>query len=242
MGSPAVPTRVIGPARISSTGGHSVSTAGDGGGTTGDGAGTEDARARAAAALRRLGHTLMSHEAEADLLGRVAEAAHRVADDLDRAPPRQRDLLELKRRMFDVDVADGGRVSHFDECFISGSQNPLGTAVEVRRDGEEAVARVELGPAFEGAPNRAHGGIVAAIFDDVLGYLLTLRQQPGFTGELTVRYDAPVPMDEPLVFRARVTGQEGRKLFTEAEAYAAGEIVSRARATFVLIDLSRIKV
>lgn len=203
---------------------------------------SDDPRARAAAALRRLGHTLMAREADPDLLARVADAAHRVADDLDEAEPRERDLLELKRRMFDVEVEDGGRVSHFDECFVSGSQNPLGTGVEVRRDGDEAVARVELGPAFEGAPDRAHGGVVAAIFDDVLGYLLTLRQQPGFTGELTVRYDAPVPMGSPLVFRARVTGHEGRKLFTEAEAYADGEAVCRARATFVLIDLSRIKV
>lgn len=202
----------------------------------------DDPRSRAAAALRRLGHALMAHEADDGLLDRVAGAAHRVADDLDAAPPRERDYLDLKRRMFDVEVADGERVSHFDECFVSGSQNPLGTAIEVRRDGDEAVARVELGPAFEGAPNRAHGGIVAAIFDDVLGYLLTLRQRAGFTGELSVRYEAPVPMGAPLVFRARVTGDEGRKLFTEAEAYADGEVVARAQATFVLIDPSRIKV
>lgn len=201
-----------------------------------------DPRARAAAALRRLGHTLMAHEAEPDLLERVADAAHRVADDLNDAPSRERDLLELKRRMFDVDVQDGARVSHFDECFVSGSQNPMGTAIEVRREGEDVVADVELGPAFEGAPNRAHGGIVAAIFDDVLGYLLTLRRDPGFTGELRVRYEAPVPIGQPLVFRARVTGREGRKLFTEAEAYTDGDVACRATATFVLIDLSRIKV
>lgn len=202
---------------------------------------SDDPRARAAAALRRLGHSLMAHEADGDLLERVADAAHRVADDLDASPPRDRDLLELKRRMFDVEVADGQTVSHFDECFISGSQNPLGTGITVRRDGDEAVASVELGPAFEGAPARAHGGIVAAVFDDVLGYLLTLRHEPGFTGELTVRYEAPVPIGQPLEFRARVTGRDGRKLYAEAEAYANGGVVARASATFVLIDLSRIK-
>lgn len=183
----------------------------------------------------------MAHEADADLLVRVADAAHRVADDLDDSPARDRDLLELKRRMFDVEVADGETVSHFDECFVSGSQNPLGTDITVRREGLEAVAAVELGPAFEGAPARAHGGIVAAVLDDVLGYLLTLRREPGFTGELTVRYEAPAPIGQPLEFRARVTGREGRKLYTEAEAYTDGGVVARASATFVLIDLSRIK-
>jgi acyl-coenzyme A thioesterase PaaI-like protein len=200
-----------------------------------------DPRARAAAALRRLGHSLMGREAEPELLERVAAAAHRVADDLDMAPPRERDILELKRRMFEVEVADGQRVSHFDECFVSGEQNPLGIAIQVRREGDEAVAAVELGPAFEGAPNRAHGGIVAAVFDDVLGYLLTLNHEPGFTGELTVRYEAPTPIRQPLEFRARVTGRDGRKLYAEAEARSDGEVVATARATFVTIDLERIR-
>lgn len=201
----------------------------------------EDPRVEAAAALRRLGHTLMAREAPPDLLRRVAEAARRVAEDLDAQPPRQRDLLELKRRMYDVEVADGERVSHFDECFVSGSQNPLGIAIDVRREGDEVVAQVELGPAYEGAPARAHGGIVAAVFDDVLGYLTTLLRRPAFTGELTVRYLAPTPIRQPLEFRARTTGEAGRKLFTEAEAQADGELIATARGTFITITPDRIR-
>jgi acyl-coenzyme A thioesterase PaaI-like protein len=204
-------------------------------------AGLDDPRAHAAAALRRLGHALIAHEADAQLLERVAAAADRVAGDLERQPPRQRDLLELKRRMFDLDVDDGDRVVHFDECFVSGPWNPLGIAIEVHREGDEAVAEVSLGAAFEGAPGRSHGGIVAAIFDDVLGYLLTLRQQPGFTGELTVRYHAATPIGQPLQFRARVVGEEGRKVRTRAEARAGDEVVASAEATFVVIDPERFR-
>jgi acyl-coenzyme A thioesterase PaaI-like protein len=200
-----------------------------------------DPRAHAAAALRRLGHALMAHEADADLLDRVAAAADRVATDLEQQPPRRRDLLELKRRMFDLDVAEGDRVVHFDECFVSGPWNPLGIAIEVHREGDEAVAEVSLGAAFEGAPGRSHGGIVAAIFDDVLGYLLTLRQEPGFTGALSVRYHAATPIGQPLQFRARVIRREGRRLLTEAEATADGEVVASATATFVIIDLERFR-
>jgi acyl-coenzyme A thioesterase PaaI-like protein len=198
--------------------------------------GADHPRGRAAAALRRLGHALMGHEADEALLEEVARAADRVARDLEQQPPRQRDLLELKRRMFDIEVADGQTVVHFDECFVSGPWNPLGIAIDVHRDGDDAVAEVTLGPAFEGAPGRSHGGIVAAIFDDVLGYLLTLRHQPGFTGELTVRYLAPTPIAQPLVFRARLEGQEGRKLWTAAEATANGEVVARATGTFIAIE------
>lgn len=202
----------------------------------------EDApRARAAAALRRMGHALMAHEADDDLLERVAAAADRVTRDLWRAPRRTRDLVDMKRRLFETEVADGERVSHFGGCFVSGAENPLGAAIRVRREGDEAVAEVELGPAFEGAPGRAHGGIVAAIFDDVMGYLLVFLHVPAFTGELTVRYLAPTPLGVPLEFRARVTGREGRRILTESEARTGEEVVARARATFVTVDPDRIR-
>jgi acyl-coenzyme A thioesterase PaaI-like protein len=200
-----------------------------------------DPRARAAGALRRLGHALIGHEADAALLERVAAAADRVAADLEGQPARRRDLLELKRRMFDVEVGEGEPVVHFDECFVSGPWNPLGIAIEVHREGDEVVAEVSLGAAFEGAPGRSHGGIVAAIFDDVLGYLLTLIQEPGFTGELTVRYHAPTPIGQPLEFRARIEGREGRRISTFATASADGEVVASATGTFVVIDPRRLR-
>lgn len=207
----------------------------------------DDPRARAAAALRRLGHALMGHDADPELLRRVAAAADRVAADLEAAPPRERDLRELKRRMFDQEVADGQPVIHFDECFVSGPWNPMGIAIQVERDGDEAVASIELGPAFEGAPGRSHGGIVAAIFDDVLGYLLTFQRTAAFTGELTVRYLAPTPIGQPLQFRARVVDIAGRKLRSTAEAYALtpdgerGEPVATAAGLFIAIDTARIR-
>lgn len=200
----------------------------------------DDPRARAAAALRRMGHALSAHDADPDLLDRVATAADRVTADLEATPRRTRDLLELKRRMFDVEVPDGEPVVHFDECFVSGPWNPLGIGIEVHRDGQEAVATVALGAAFEGAPGRSHGGIVAAIFDDVLGYLLTLHGTPGFTGELTVRYHAATPIDQPLEFRARLLSRDGRKLRTTAEARVAGgapdAVVASAEAVFIAVD------
>lgn len=204
-------------------------------------------RARAAAALRRMGHALARHDADERLLDEVAAAADRVTERLERSPARERDLLELKRRMFDVDVPDGQRVVHFDECFVSGPWNPLGIAMEVHRDGDDAVATVELGAAFEGAPGRSHGGIVAAIFDDVLGYLLTFVNTPGFTGELTVRYHAATPIGQRLQFRARSEGRDGRKLHCSAEARvvadgpAPGEVVASAEATFIAVDPARFR-
>ena len=88
----------------------------------------------------------------------------------------------------------------------------MGVAAETLRDGDDAVVRSTLGDAFEGAPGRAHGGMVAALFDEAMGFVLSIACTPAFTGRLTVTYRAPVPIGVPLEFRARLTGRDGRKL------------------------------
>lgn len=202
----------------------------------------DDPRALAAAAMRRLGHALVAHEVDEELLHRVAAAADRVAGELEQQPQRERDLVGLKKRMFEDPLEHGDRVSHFDECFVSGAWNPMGIAIEVRRESNEIVAEVVLGAAFEGAPGRAHGGIVAAIFDDVMGYVLTLERQPAFTGEMTVRYEAATPMGNRLEFRARLVERIGRKLIVTSEAVDEdGARIASAGGTFIAVDLERIR-
>ncbi len=85
------------------------------------------------------------------------------------------------------------------------------------RDGDDAVAAVTLRAAHEGAPMRSHGGIVAALFDDVFGFVLGFHSLPAFTGELTIRYEAGVPIGVPLECRVRLTEQKGRKLLMAGE-------------------------
>ena len=92
--------------------------------------------------------------------------------------------------------------------------------------------------AFEGAPGRAHGGIVAAAFDDVTGFVIAQLREPAFTGELTVRYLAPVPIDEPLEIRARLDGRERRKLFISGEVRADGTVIATCRAIYITVDPS----
>lgn len=183
---------------------------------------TPGPRVRAAEAVRRLGHALHAHDVDPAVLERIAAAADDVTATIAASPRRQRDEELLRRQMWHEAVDDGAVIDHFEDCFVTGPENALGIGVEVVRDGQEAIGRVVLGPAFEGAPGRAHGGVVAAIFDDVLGCLLNILETPAFTGELTVRYHAPTPIGVPLTFRVHVERVEGRKLDLVGEAHADG--------------------
>lgn len=207
-----------------------------------DGMVASEPRLRAAGSLRRLGHMLVSHDPGDEFFDRVIEAIERVLPEIDASPSRRRLPENMKRGLFEGPPADGERIDHFPDCVISGHANPLGVAIVVHRDGDEAVARVTLGPAFEGAPGRAHGGTVAGIFDDVLGNVLTIIEQPAFTAELTIRYLAPTPLGVELEYRGRLVRRDGRKLWIDGECTGPdGERLAEASGLFIGIDFHRLR-
>ena len=91
--------------------------------------------------------------------------------------------------------ADGEAMFSYDDRPISGRSAPWGLDLDVRRVGREAIATLTLDAAHEGAPGRSHGGVVAALFDDVFGFVIDIESDlPAFTGELTIRYERATPL------------------------------------------------
>ncbi len=195
---------------------------------------TEALRSAAAANLRALAHSFAEHDADDEVLSAIADTAAALERRIDEAPARDR--LQLMRRGIDESLMGLG----FEDRAVGGGSNPTAVELDVRYDaaetGGEIIADVVLRRAFEGAPGRAHGGIVAAAFDDVTGFVIAQLQEPAFTGELTVRYLAPVPVDEPLEVRARLDGRERRKLFISGEVRAADVVIATCRAIYITVD------
>ena len=196
-------------------------------------------RVRAADALRAVGHALVGHHLDDDVLTGLAGDAEAWLPRLEAGDARNRPVDDMKKRLFEDPVGDGAELDHFPDCIVSGPANPMGVNARFHRDGEDAVARFVLGAAFEGAPRRAHGGIVAAVFDDAMGMVLKMIATPAYTGELTVRYLAPTPVNEELEFRARLVERDGRKLRMEAEARHDGHTVATATGLFIAIPPER---
>lgn len=197
-----------------------------------------EARLRAATALRQLGHAIVAHDAPDSDLDELATWAEDLLRRVQAAPRRQRPIGAMKTAQFFGPPPAGVPLDHFPDCVVSGKANPLGIAITAVQEGDEAVARVVLGPAFEGAPGRAHGGIVAAVFDDTLGYVLLMERTPAYTGRLTITYRAPTPVNEPLEFRARLVRREGRKLTIVGHARHHDTLVAEAEGLFIAVDLN----
>lgn len=92
----------------------------------------------------------------------------------------------------------------------------------------------------QGAPGIAHGGLLAAAFDEALGALNWLLQRPAVTARLETDFRRPVPVGEHLYIDGRITGVEGRKVYTQAVGRLGapdGPEVLTAAALFVQVGL-----
>jgi acyl-coenzyme A thioesterase PaaI-like protein len=200
-----------------------------------------EARFRAGKALRDAGHTLVGHQATVELIDELTATLDAVTARLASGPPRSRQPESFSRSHdWGPPPDDGAELSGFDDRPVCGRSSPWSLDPEIRRIGDEIEATVTLRAAHEGAPRRSHGGIVAALFDDVFGFVLSVVQTPAFTGELTVRYEAGTPLHVPLTCRVRLAGREGRKIFMTGELTGPDGVCARGKATFITIDTSRI--
>lgn len=115
-----------------------------------------------------------------------------------------------------------------------GPYNPVFPQLSMRLDGDVSTARVRLGVAHEGPPGCVHGGIVALLFDQLLGQHIQDVGIPGMTGTLEVRYRRPVPLYTELALEARTRLRSGRKVVSEGRLWALGELAADAEGIFVL--------
>lgn len=193
-----------------------------------------DGRRAVGAALRRLGHAVVGHQLEPEVLTALAASLERLADIAGRGDSRQRShhsFVEHLRR-----PARGVVIDPYDDRPFSGRASPWGLDLVARRDGDEVVADVTLESAHEGAPGRAHGGIVAGLFDDVFGFVLGVLAEPAFTGELAIRYRRPTPLHTALTCHGRLVRREGRKLWIGGELRHGDEVLVTAEGLFITVD------
>jgi acyl-coenzyme A thioesterase PaaI-like protein len=126
---------------------------------------------------------------------------------------------------------------HGDMCLICGSAHSTGLRLRLfAGEGVSTYAEVDVTAAHQGQPDRAHGGLLAAAFDEIMGAVNWLVGSSTVTGRLDVVYRAPVPVGETLYFRAWSRGVDRRKSFVSAEcllAGPAGKPAATASAVFI---------
>ncbi len=123
-------------------------------------------------------------------------------------------------------------------CFVCGLENDHGLHMKFYEDGSgKVISNITVPRQFQGYPGVVHGGIIAAMLDEVSGRTITNSEATRWmvTASLSIRYRKPVPVEKLLHLEgtlhqdsgavARVRGEifdgESGVLLAEAEAVLA---------------------
>ena len=131
--------------------------------------------------------------------------------------------------------------SHYRWCFGCGSEHPTGLHMSITAgEGLTVSGRFTVTEHHQGAPGLAHGGLLTAALDEILGSLNWLLAGPAVTGRLECDFRRPVPVGSVLHIDAEVVGVKGRKVFTRAIGRLdgpEGQVAVSAAALFVQVPL-----
>jgi hypothetical protein len=183
---------------------------------------------------------LVSTQATNDDLTRVAEQLEGIVEVLKGFPHGRRyeGISEASTRP--MPSGPGETTDHSDFSPVVGKANPLAPPLRLGADGNLVTGEVTCGSAYEGPPGHVHGGVTAALFDELLGATQVLSGNPGMTGRLEVSYRAPAPLHTPLRMAGRLVKVDGRKIYTEGTLHAGQTLCATATGLFISIDFDRL--
>jgi uncharacterized protein (TIGR00369 family) len=129
--------------------------------------------------------------------------------------------------------APGGGFDH-DHCLLCGQRNPLSLRLrfEAAETGDVS-ARFRPSRRLQGYRGVLHGGVISALLDSAMTHCLFHRGIRAVTGDLYVRFLAPVSCDGELELGAWVVAETPPVYRLEARIVQDGKTVARARARFM---------
>lgn len=174
--------------------------------------------------------SLVDDDARTEAIALLAQASEILGAEVYPGPFWQTGLSALEQ--FRVS-GDPTRVFPFSPA--SGAANPIAPRVDITVDSDQKVrGSVTLTSPYCGPPfDNCHGGIIALIYDDLIGIAAMVGAGGGMTARLTIDYRKPTPLFRPLDITAWFESAEGRKFIAKGEMRCEGELLSEAEGLFI---------
>lgn len=188
---------------------------------------------RLADALRRVTDQAVRTDAPPPLVAEAAAAVERAAELLAPETPEWAPSVPA------MPGPELGGEDFFPFSPMIGRYSPLSPPIEIEVVDGEVRGRGTLGAAYEGPPGCVHGGIIAGLFDEMLGVANIASGVGAMTGTLTIVYRSPTPLCTELTLRAHTVGVDGRKVRTQGTMHAGDRLCAEADGIFILVEHER---
>ncbi len=137
------------------------------------------------------------------------------------------------------------RSPEFVRCYGCGAANELGLRLDFRLDAanQRVEARFHPAGAFAGYKKMVHGGVIATLLDEGMGWALWgIAQKTGVTRELRVRYARPVMIEHEYLVRGWIERIDGDSAVVRATVEdSRGRLAAEGTGEWSLIAPAKVR-
>lgn len=132
-----------------------------------------------------------------------------------------------------------GQLPNYELCYVCGHANPMGLNVRFRVENGKVTTRFRPHPLHAGYPGRLHGGVMAALLDETMGWAPCVTAgRFCLAVELNVRYLKSPSPDQELIVTGRAESVEGRIWEASGDiSDDAGVVYARGRGRYFPLSL-----
>lgn len=163
-------------------------------------------------------------------LEELTAAAGRIEALRDSLEPVMR-ARAIESFRFEFDHADPNNVIPFNPA--TGRFNPLAPKLDMSLEGKKLVAQCEFSNCHESAPDTVQGGMVAAVYDQLLSYAIMVEGFVGPTMWIKVDYLKRTPINEGLRFEAETVSVDGKEWSVRGSCHRGDTKISEAEGVIL---------
>lgn len=126
--------------------------------------------------------------------------------------------------------------SEYQLNFVHGLRNPRGLHLQYHLEADRVVTTWTPGDNHAGFPGFVHGGLIAAILDDVMGRCSVLHRRWVVTGRMETRYREVAPVGSSLRVEGWITRITRRVMQAQSVmTLTGGVVIAEASGTYLPI-------
>jgi acyl-coenzyme A thioesterase PaaI-like protein len=145
-------------------------------------------------------------------------------------------MLPLNRHASCIRFASVQVITYDGGCFGCGDRNPEGLGLRFVHDQEESWCEYQVPARYQGWQGIVHGGLIALMLDEAVGWAAWHANHAGVTGRLDVRLRLPLRVGEGIRIAGRVEKIRRTLVYTSAYVDRLGDGARIADATATLME------
>ena len=128
-----------------------------------------------------------------------------------------------------------------EPSFVLGDQSTDRFAVKyfVGESDKQLFGKVYFGKGTQGPPGNAHGGAMAAVLDEAMGFSAWITGQTVVAAKIEIEFFQMLPVNSVVTVEAWVESVEGRKVRAKGKIYEGDKVFSSSEGLFINIPVEK---